>query len=446
MIPSFRRSRFDAEILRLALPAFGALAADPLVSLVDTAFVGRLGSTELGALAIAAAVFGVAFALFNFLAYGTTPLLAGAVSRGDHRGASRIALAAVSIGLAIGALGTILLFPAAEAVVRLMGASADTVEGAREYTAIRSLALPAVMLITVGHGIFRGLQNTMTPLLVTLGLNAVNLVLDPLLIFGLDWGLAGAAWATVVAQWTGAVWFVSLLARERSRRDLHRERLRWRDVALLLRAGRALVLRTGSLLLAFTLATAVAARVGTAAVAAHQILFQVWLFIALMLDALAVAGQAMVGSTVPRSIEDAAVIARRLLVLGIGLGIGFAAALAAVAPWLPLWFTDDAGVIAAVRSVYVLVVVMQPLNAAVFVWDGIVIGASDFTYLAKSMVVAMAVASGLLLAVLPLNWGLAGVWWAILTLMVVRAVALGRWQLRGPLAAAPGPSPASPEA
>ena len=443
---AFRRSRYDSEILRLGAPALGALAADPLVSLVDTAFVGRLGATELGSLAVAAAVFGVAFALFNFLAYGTTPLVARALGRGDRREAARLSVAAALLGVGIGAATAVILIPAATGVLGIMGAGSDILPGARTYLSIRALALPAVMLVTVGHGVFRGHQDTRTPLKVTIWLNVVNLILDPVLIFGFDWGLAGAAWATVVAQWAGAVWFVVLLVRQNAVPGVGISLPHRSDVALLLAAGRSLVVRAGSLLAAFTLSTAVAARIGTVAVAAHQVMFQIWIFLALVLDALAIAGQAMVGRTLPRDVGESAAVSRRLLVLGFAGGVAMAASLAAIGPWLPGWFSSDAAVVDSVRSVYPFLVLMQPLNALVFVWDGVVIGATDFAFLGKSMVVAAVVTTALLLAVGPMEWGLVGVWWSIVALMLARAAALWWWHRHGPFADARGPFPAFPEA
>ena len=428
-----RRSRFDGEIFRLGLPALGALAADPLVSLVDTAFVGRLGAAALGSLAVSVAVFGVAFALFNFLAYGTTPLVARALARGNLEEAGRISVAAVLVGVGLGTVTAALLIPAARDLMGVLGAGDDTLAGAVTYLRIRALALPAVLLVTAGHGVFRGFQDTRSPLVVTLALNLVNLVLDPILIFGLDAGLAGAAWATVIAQWTGAIWFVVLMGRRREALGLVWGLPARRDLGLLLGAGRALVVRTGSLLVVLTLATAIAARIGTNPVAAHQIMFQVWLFLSLALDALAIAGQAMIGKILAHSVDEAAAIARRLLGLGLWAGTGLAVLLVVVAPWLPGWFTDDPAVIDALRSVYPFLVVMQPLNALVFVWDGIVIGAADFSYLAWSMVLAAAAAVAALLAVLPMGWGLAGAWWGIVVLMIGRALSLSWWQLRGPL-------------
>jgi MATE family multidrug resistance protein len=300
------------------------------------------------------------------------------------------------------------------------------------------------MIITVGHGAFRGYQDTRTPLYVTLGLNAVNLVLDPIFIFGLGAGLVGAAWATVVAQWVGAAAFLALLWAGRSRLGIAAGRPGWGEVRMLLGAGRPLVIRTLALLGTLTLATAVAARVGTVAVAAYQVLAQLWLFLALVVDALAIAAQAMIGKSVGAGSVDARAIANRLLVLGLGLGLALAAVMALAAPWLSQLFTDDPAVVAAIRSAYGFVVVMQPLNAIVFVWDGIVIGATDFGYLAVSMVIAAVTSSAVLLAVVPQGWGLAGVWWGLVVLMATRALTLLAWQLRGPLSAVPDRSPSSP--
>ena len=174
---------------------------------------------------------------------------------------------------------------------------------------------------------------------------------------------------------------------------------------MLLGAGRPLVIRTLALLGTLTLATAVAARVGTVAVAAYQVLAQLWLFLALVVDALAIAAQAMIGKSVGAASADARAIANRLLVLGLGIGFALAAVMALAAPWLTQLFTDDPAVVAAIRSAYVFVVVMQPLNAIVFVWDGIVIGATDFSYLAVSMVLAAVISSAVLLAVVPQGGG-----------------------------------------
>lgn len=440
------RSPYDREIFRLAVPAVGALAIDPLVSLVDTAYIGRLGAEALASLAVATAVFTLAFAMFNFLAYGTTPLVAAAVGRDDLPGAGRLTMTGLMLGGIIGVGVAIVLAALATPILEAMGASGETIDGAQQYLRIRTLALPAVMIITVGHGAFRGYQDTRTPLYVTLGLNAVNLVLDPIFIFGLDAGLSGAAAATVVAQWCGAVAFLGLFWWRRSRLGMVHGRAGRREFRMLMGAGRPLVIRTAALLGALTLATAVAARLGTVTVAAYQVLAQLWLFLALVVDALAIAAQAMIGKSAGAGSADAKPIADRLLVLGLIIGCGLAVFMAVAAPWLTQLFTNDPVVVAAIRSAYVFVVVMQPLNALVFVWDGIVIGAADFRYLATTMVAAALMSTAVLLAVVPLGWGLAGVWWGLVTLMATRALTLLRWYLRDPFAVAPDPSPSSPAA
>src|SRR5690606_28383036 len=206
-----RRHEADREILALAVPALGALAADPLVSLVDTAYVGRLGVVPLAALGVNVSIFGLAFLVFNFLAYGTTPMVARAVGSGDRVRAGRLAVEALTLAVVAGAMATAVLQLLAVPIVRAMGATGELVAPAVEYLRIRALAGPAVLIITASNGIFRGWQDTRTPFLVALVVNAVNLVLDPILIFGVGLGLRGAAIATVVAQWTGAAAFLWLI-------------------------------------------------------------------------------------------------------------------------------------------------------------------------------------------------------------------------------------------
>lgn len=436
--PESDRRQLDREIFRLAWPALGALAADPLVSLVDTAWVGRLGADALAVLGVATTVLVSFFFVFNFLAYGATPLIGSALGRGEPAVAARTGGGAVvlAVGAGVGAAAVAILL--APALVDVMGAD-DTIAAATvQYLRIRALALPAVLLITVAHGVFRGHQDTRTPFFVTAGFNGINLVLDPILIFGLDWGINGAAVASVVAQWIGVAWFFAIARRPHNRsRLLSFAGLSWHSIRPLIGASAALVIRTGSLLAVFAIATAVATRISNTAVGAHQVASQLWLFLALVVDALAIAGQAMIGPrlAIPRP-DLARKVANRLLQLGLYLGLGLAALMGALAPVLPGVFSDDDTVLAAVDSVYWFVVLMQPLNALVFVWDGVGIGASAFRYLAASMVLAAAVAITILALVLPLNGGLVMVWWALTALMGVRLAALAWWHVFGPLRSA----------
>lgn len=421
------RPRFhhrDREILALALPALGTLAADPLVSLVDTAFVGRLGVIPLAALGVNVALFAMAFVLFNFLAYGTTPRVARAVGRGDLEEAGRASVQALALAAGVGVVATVVLLVASRPLLLLMGAGGELLEPAEGYLRIRALAGPALLLITAGHGIFRGHQDTRTPLVITLALNVINLVLDPLLIFGLGWGIQGAAWATVVAQWTGAAWFLMLLIRSPRRFLGSDPRIpTLQELLPFLRTGSALSLRTFALIGTMTLATAIATRIGTREVASHQVAVQLWLLLALVVDALAVSGQALVARYRGEG-KDVRPVADRLLVWGIGAGFGLSLLFLLLAPWLPLLFTDDPEAVAEVARILPFVIWMQPLNALVFVWDGVFMGAEAFRFLAVQMILSAGASAAILFSVIPMDWGLAGVWWGIVTLMIVRAVTL----------------------
>jgi MATE family multidrug resistance protein len=416
-----RRRSHDRQILRLAIPALGALAADPLVSLVDTAFVGRLGSVELGALGVNAAVFAVAFALFNFLAYGTTPLVAAAWGRGDREEASRVVTQAIGFALVIGATATIFLEVMWQPVLEAMQAGPDLLQSAGEYLRIRSLAAPAVLLITVGHGAYRGMQDTRTPLLVTIGFNLINLVGDPLLIFVAGWGLRGAAVATVVAQWVGAIGFLVLLNKRRQHLGLPIHLPRLSEFRQLATVGSELIARTAGLLAVFTVAAALAARLGTKTVAAHQIAAQVWLFLALVLDSLAIAAQALVGRYLGAGeVAHARAASNRMLQWGFGLGAILGVVFWILGPILPKAFTNDAEIVALVAGVMPFVAVLQPVGALVFVWDGIYMGAGEFRFLMVSTLAAAAGAAIVLGLTVTQGWGLTGIWWGITTLIAGR--------------------------
>lgn len=426
----FRRV-YDREILALAIPALGALAADPLVSLIDTAFVGRLGRVPLAALGVNVAVFSFAFVIFNFLAYGTTPMVGRALGRGDRGEAGRLVGHAFFLALAAGAVALAVLQLLAVPILRVMGADETLLAPATEYLRIRALAGPALLIITAANGAFRGFQDTRTPLVVTLGVAGVNLILDPLFIFAFGWGLAGAAWATTAAQWAGALVFLALVyGRHRATWEVPLAVPSLRQLVPFLRVGWALLIRTAALIGSMTAATAVATRVGVTEVAAHQVAAQLWLFLALIVDALAIAAQALVARYVgeARPVE-AREVADRLLLLGLGVGVLLGTVFWTARVPLAGMFTDDPVVVAQILAVFPFVAAMQPLNALVFVWDGVFMAVQDFGFLAFAMVVSAVVAAVLLIPVLPAGWGLAGVWWALVGLMVARAVTLA-WRYR----------------
>ncbi|MEF8816137.1 MAG: MATE family efflux transporter [Salinibacter sp.] len=428
-------SPHDREILDLAVPALAGLAAGPLVSLVDTAFVGQLGRVPLGALGVNTSIFSMTFVVFNFLAYGTTPRVGKAVGNDDRKEAGRVVVRALvlAVGAGIVALGA--LQALARPILMLMGAGDELMAPALSYLRIRALAGPAVLLITASHGAFRGYQDTRTPMVVTLGFNVVNGGLDPLFIFVFDWGLVGAAAATAIGQWVGALTFLYLLLQ--ARRDELGIELRWPDPHTLvpfLKVGRDLFLRTASLVGTMTLATAMAARVGVTAVAAHQVAAQLWTFLALLVDALAVAAQALVSKHLGADDRETAwEVSHRLVQWGLAVGVGLGLGFWALRPVLPGFFTDDPETVQALLDVYFFVVVLQPLNGLVFVGDGLYMGAEAFPYLAKAMIGTALAAAVVLLLVNPMGWGLVGVWWGITTLMVGRLVTLAGPYVHGAL-------------
>ncbi|MGH8927230.1 MAG: MATE family efflux transporter, partial [Acidimicrobiia bacterium] len=249
--------RIDRRIFALALPAVGALAADPLLSLVDTAFVAGLGAPALGALGVTTALFGFAFVVFNFLAYATTPLVARAMGRGDEDGARQVVGRALFLATILGIVSSGLLIALAEPLVRLMQAGPDVIDPAVSYLRVRAVAAPAVLIVMAGHGAFRGLQDTRTPLVIALFANGVNLVLDPLLIYAVGWGVVGAAVASAIAQYVAAAWLLLRLGKRLG--HIHAGPGRLGHLRPLLATGGILTLRTLLLVLTMALGTAAAA-------------------------------------------------------------------------------------------------------------------------------------------------------------------------------------------
>lgn len=416
---TLRLNTTDRTILGLAIPALGALAVDPLLTLADTAFVARLGTTDLAALGVDTALLGFAFFAFNFLAYVTTPLVARSLGRGDVEGARKWVGDALLLAVALGVVVVVLLEVFAPLFVDLMGATPEVAGPAVSYLRIRALAAPAVLIVTAGHGAFRGHKNTRTPLVVAAGVNGLNLVLDPLLIFGLELGLDGAALATVIAQYVGAIWFLRLI---RSREMAARPRSIAESLPSLLALGRngaLLTVRTGLLLATFIVAASAATRVSPETIAAHQLVAQMFLLSAMLADAFAIAAQAMVGETAGRG-EAGPLheLVKRLMWWGFVAGVVLAGlmffgryplALLATSSEVSA-LTIDAGGIAAL---------FEPVGALVFVADGVFLGLIALGAMVWSTGAGAAVAIGLMLLT-PFGDSLTGIWWAMGALMVVR--------------------------
>jgi MATE family, multidrug efflux pump len=433
-----RRSPHDREILRLALPAFGALAAEPLYVLVDTGIVGRLGTRPLAGLAVAGAVLTAAFALFNFLAYSTTAAVARRIGAGDRRAGAELGVdgmwLALGLGLAVALAGLLL----ASTIVDAMGASTGVRPFALTYLRISLIGTPALLLTLAATGYLRGVQDTRTTLIIAVASNVLNVGLEVLFVFGLHWGIAGSAWGTVAAQLVAAAAYVFVVGRA-VRTEGASPWPRAQGVRQTAVVGGPLIVRTASLLAVFLATTNLAARIGDDDVAAHQIAFQLFLFLALSLDALAIAGQAMIGRFLGASdAQQARGAARRMIEWGVAVGIVFAVVLALARPWLVPAFTADTGVRHLASQLLLVVAALQPLNAVVFVLDGVLIGAGDQRFLALAMLAAtLGVFTPIAVVLGVTGAGVLALWGALSCWFVARAVGLvarytgPHWQVTG---------------
>jgi putative MATE family efflux protein len=429
------RSVSPRRIASLALPALVVLAAEPLYVLVDTAVVGHLGRVPLAALAVGGTVMTLTAWVGTVVAYGTTGRAARRFGAGDR--ASAVAEGVQSSWLAFGvglliAIG--MQFGGAALARTLAGGAGDVADAAAHWLRIAALGAPGLLLAAAGNGWLRGVQDTRRPLYFVLGPNLLSALLCPLLVYPGGLGLVGSAVANVVAQTLCGVLFAAALVAERVSLRPRPHVIRQQLVL-----SRDLLIRGLAFQASFLSATAVAARFGAAAVGAHQIALQLWFFTALVLDALAIAAQSLVGAALGAGDDAGArALARRIGLLGGICGVGFALFVAAGAGVVPTWFSSDPGVREQAMVAWPWFVVMLPLAGVVFALDGVLIGAGDVRYLRNLTIVAAL--GGFLPAIwlaYALDLGLGGIWAGLTLFVVIRLVALslrlrnGRWAVVG---------------
>jgi len=392
-------TRPHRTLLALSVPVLLSLIVEPLLGLVDTAFVARLGAVELAALGVSTTLLSGTSWVFNFLGIGTQThvgreLGSSAMATATQRVSLAVSLAAV-VGLSIAAAA----WPWTGAAASAMGADEAIRSASISYLRVRLLGIPAMLMTLTAFGALRGLQDMQTPLRVALGANLINAVLDPLLIFGAGpvpaLGVAGAAWATIASQWVGVLW---ALVRVQSRLGLSFT-LEVRQVFDLLTVGRDLFLRTGLLFVFLLIATRVATRIGAEAGAAHQAIRQAWIFVALLLDAYAVAGQSLVtffigAGRVDMARQAAAVSCVWALSTGALMTVVMLVGRDAV-----LWLLVPAGAETTFVAAWLPACMAQPLNALSFTTDGIHWGTGDYRYLRNAMFVATATGACLLFCI-----------------------------------------------
>ncbi|WP_339155911.1 MATE family efflux transporter [Actinomadura luteofluorescens] len=427
----------DREILRLAVPAFGALVAEPLFLLSDSAIVGHLGTAQLGGLGVAGQALNTLVYLCVFLAYGTTAGVARQIGAGDLRGAIRQGIDGMWLAIAIGAVLIAAGWPLIPWIVDAFGASPGVAPYAETYLRVSLFGIPSMLVVLAGTGVLRGLQDTRTPLLVSIGGFSLNLLLNVVFVIGLGWGIAGSAWGTVLAQTGSAAVYVAVVLRA-ARRHGALVRPEWDGLRTSATAGFGLLVRTAALRVVLIVGTSIAARMGDPEIAAYQVGFQVWTLLAFALDAIAIAGQAITGRYLGASdITATRAVTRRMVWWGVGCGVVFGLAVLVVRPWLPALFTSDGDVRNLLLGSLLLVAVLQPIAGVVFVLDGILIGAGDGAYLAVTTLVATAVFLPAALLVPRTGAGLAGLWGAIGLWMLTRMITLSlrargdRWLVTG---------------
>ncbi|MFD7294198.1 MATE family efflux transporter [Streptomyces sp. NPDC059897] len=435
--PKAARRRHDREIIALAVPAFGALVAEPLFLMADSAIVGHLGTSQLAGLAVAAALLQTAVSIFVFLAYATTAAVARRVGSGDLKSAIQQGMDGIWLALFLGVVVVAVTLPTAPALVELFGASDTATPYAITYLRISSLGIPPMLIVLAATGVLRGLQNTKTPLYVAVAGFIANAGLNAGLVYGAGLGIAGSAWGTVIAQVGMAVVYLVVVVRGARR---HGASLRpdAAGIRACAQAGAPLLVRTISLRAILMIATAVAARLGDADVAAHQIILSLWSLTAFALDAIAIAGQAIIGRYL--GADDAAgarAVCRRMVEWGIAAGVVLGVLIVATRPLFVPLFTSDQLVQDVALPALIVVALSQPVCGIVYVLDGVLMGAGDGPYLAWAMLVTLAVFTPVALLVPVLGGSLTAVWGAMALMMTVRMVTLwiryrsGRWAVTG---------------
>lgn len=406
----------DREIWRLAVPAFLALVAEPLFLLADAAIVGHLGTAPLAGLGIAGAVVQTVIGLCIFLAYGTTAGVARRLGAGDLRGALALGIDGVWLAIGIGCAATLAGVLLAGPLVRLFGASPAVADPAVTYLRIAFLGTVPLLVVLAATGVLRGLQDTRTPLLVAVGMNAINVVLNLLLVYPAGLGIAGSALGSVLAQTAGAVAFLAVVVRA-ARRQGAPLRPDLPGIRAAGRAGVPLVVRTLTLRAALLLTTyavtlgATGSREQEVDLATHQLSMTVWTFLAFVLDAIAIAAQAITGRSLGAGDADGTrAITRRMMRWGAVSGVVTGALLAVASPLLGPLFTADAEVHDLLVAVLLVAALGQPVAGIVFVLDGVLIGAGDGRYLAWAGLVTLLAYAPVVLACAAASAGLVTIW------------------------------------
>ena len=415
----------DRELLRLAVPAVGALVAEPLYLLADTAVVGHLGTSPLAGLAVASGVLLFAYGMCIFLAYGTTASVARLTGAGRPEAAAAQAVQGLWLAASLGVTLAVLGAWFGQRLLGLLGAEGPVLDQAGTYLRISLLGAPAMLVMLAGVGYLRGRRDTVRPLWVAVGTAALNLILEVVLIYGFGLGIGASAAATVVAQWIGAGCYLVWIGSEVRCYEVSLGP-DWSALRRLALVSTDLMVRNLSLGGTFLVGTSVAARIGAAPVAAHQVAFLVWMMLSLTMDGLAIAAQAMVGTALGAGDGDGARrIGRRTIVWSVGVGITLGLALLFARDSVSGLFSNDPAVVGLAGFLLLHVGLMAPLSGVAFALDGILIGAGDQRFMARAMTASALVATAVMAAGRLADLGIGWLWAAIWVFVAGRSVILG---------------------
>jgi putative MATE family efflux protein len=406
--------RATAKAIRgLALPAFGALIAEPLFLLADSAIVGHLGVPQLAGVGLAATVLQTVVGLMVFLAYSTTPAVARLLGAGRHAEALAVGRDGLWLAAILGGALAVAGLLTGAGLLNAMGAEGEVLAYAHEYFMISLAGIPAMLLVMAAMGVLRGLQDTKTPLIVATAGFAVNVVMNFLLVYGFGMSVGGAALGTVIAQWGMASVYLVIVVRAAGQYGVGL-RPDWAGVRTVSSVGSWLMLRTLSLRAAILATVLVVTAQGSTNLAAHQLAMTLFTFLAFALDALAIAAQALIGRELGAgNTAQVRVLTRTMTAWGCAFGVLTGLALAAASGAVGWIFTTDASVQAALAAALLVMAVGQPLAGYVFVLDGVLIGAGDARYLALAGLANLVVYLPLLFWIAQLDFddAVPGIFW-----------------------------------
>tara|TARA_B100001250_G_scaffold103946_1_gene87639 strand:- start:1710 stop:2963 length:1254 start_codon:yes stop_codon:yes gene_type:complete len=415
----------------------GALVAEPLYLLADTAVVGHLGTIPLGGLAVASAALLLIYGLCFFLAYGTTATVARFTGAGEPLKASNQAIQSMWLAFFLGIAIAFLGYSAANPLLKLLGADGELLNQARIYLRISMFGAPAMLIMLAGVGYLRGVKDTVRPLWVAIGTALLNLGLELVLIYGFNKEIGASAAATVVSQWVGALIYLVWI-----RKAIGGYKVSFKPKFLvlikLLRSSSELLIRNLSLTTSFIVATAMAARLGNVDVAAHEVGFQAWFFLAMSMDAIAIAAQAITGNLLGAGeAHEARLMGRRAIIWSTRIGVFTGSLLAIFHITFAGIFSEDTAVVELAGFLLLHVAAMAPLSGIAFALDGILIGAGDQRFLAKAMSLSAVISISLMLLSVAFGLGIGWIWGSIWVFMLVRSTTLyirfrsDKWQKLG---------------